>query len=306
MEILILTNSFDGTADIISKILIKKKIKFLRWNIDLWDDYEIIFNESNFQITDPLNTTVSSKNLIKVLWRKPFVDYIDIKPNRKINKIDLKFAGTEIRSVLHSIMSITRDEKRNFIDPIEEIKLPKLKQLKIAKKYFKILPYEFSITKSHLNIPDAIIKSLGISEVGKKVLYTTKVNQKNVMRPYPWFFQKMINKGKDITAVYIDGEVFFYYCEFKRGSDSIDWRVEINQKDQSKWFLLEHKSLNELKEKTRSLMKEFDLRYGRLDFIEENDIFYFLECNPNGQFGWLDDTKTFYLHNKFVEAFLKN
>ena len=203
-------------------------------------------------------------------------------------------------------MSITRDEKRNFIDPIEEIKLPKLKQLKIAKKYFKILPYEFSIIKSHLNIPDAIIKSLGISEVGKKVLYTTKVNQKNVMRPYPWFFQKMINKGKDITAVYIDGEVFFYYCEFKRGSDSIDWRVEINQKDQSKWFLLEHKSLNELKEKTRSLMKEFDLRYGRLDFIEENDIFYFLECNPNGQFGWLDDTKTFYLHNKFVEAFLKN
>ena len=53
-------------------------------------------------------------------------------------------------------------------------------------------------------------------------------------------------------------------------------------------------------------MKEFDLRYGRLDFIEENDIFYFLECNPNGQFGWLDDTKTFHLHNKFVEAFLKN
>ena len=126
------------------------------------------------------------------------------------------------------------------------------------------------------------------------------------MRPYPWFFQKMINKGKDVTAVYIDGEVFFYYCEFKRGSDSIDWRVEINQKDQSKWFLLEHKSLNELKEKTKLLMKEFDLRYGRLDFIEENDIFYFLECNPNGQFGWLDDTQAFNLHNKFVEAFLKN
>ena len=50
MEILILTNSFDGTADIISQILTKKKIKFLRWNIDLWDDYEIIFNESDFII----------------------------------------------------------------------------------------------------------------------------------------------------------------------------------------------------------------------------------------------------------------
>jgi len=306
MEILILTNSFDGTADIISQILTKKKIKFLRWNIDLWDDYEIFFNESDFSITDPLNTTVSSSNTLKVLWRKPFTDYIKIKPNRKISENDLTFAGTEIKSVLHSIMSITRDNQRNFIDPIDEIKLPKLKQLKIAKKYFKVLPFEFSIIKSHLSIEEAITKPLGNSAVGEKILYTTKVNQRDVMRPYPWFFQKMINKGKDVTAVYIDGEVFFYYCEFKRGSDSIDWRVEINQKDQSKWFLLEHKSLNNLKEKTRSLMKEFDLRYGRLDFIEENDIFYFLECNPNGQFGWLDDTKTFHLHNKFVEAFLKN
>ena len=53
-------------------------------------------------------------------------------------------------------------------------------------------------------------------------------------------------------------------------------------------------------------MREFGLNYGRLDFIEENDIFYFLECNANGQFGWLDDKKTLYLHKKFVEAFLKN
>jgi hypothetical protein len=306
MEILILTNSFDGTADIISQILAKKKIKFLRWNIDLWDNYEIIFNENKFQITDPLNITVSSNNSLKVLWRKPFTNYINIKPNRQISQSDLTFAGTEIKSVLHSIMSITRDNGRNFIDPIDEIKLPKLKQLKAAKKYFKILPYEFSINKSYLNIEDAIAKSLGTSAVGEKILYTTKVNQKDVIRPYPWFFQKMINKGKDITAVYIDEEVFFYYCEFKRGSNSIDWRVEINQKDQSKWFLLEHKSLNELKEKTKLLMKEFNLRYGRIDFIEENDIFYFLECNPNGQFGWLDDFNTLYLHNKFVDAFLKN
>jgi D-alanine-D-alanine ligase-like ATP-grasp enzyme len=53
-------------------------------------------------------------------------------------------------------------------------------------------------------------------------------------------------------------------------------------------------------------MQEFKLKYGRLDFIEENDSFYFLECNPNGQFGWLDDFNTLYLHNKFVDAFLKN
>jgi len=55
-------------------------------------------------------------------------------------------------------------------------------------------------------------------------------------------------------------------------------------------------------------MKEFDLNYGRLDFIQDKEFFYFLEVNPNGQFGWLDfiyDEKKFILHNKFVDAFLE-
>ena len=55
-------------------------------------------------------------------------------------------------------------------------------------------------------------------------------------------------------------------------------------------------------------MNEFELNYGRLDFIEEQDNFYFLEVNPNGQFGWLDFIKNdnkFILHNKFTDAFLE-
>ena len=199
MEILILTNSFDGTADIISKILIDKKIKFLRWNIDLWNEYEIVFDENNFKIIDPLNNSISSINFPKVLWRKPFVDYIKTNPKYKINEIDIKFAGSEIKTVLHSIISFTRNTVGNFIDPIDEFRLPKLKQLEVAKKYFKILPYEFSIIKSHLNIENSISKPLGNPGVGDKVLYTTKVKQKDVMRPYPWFFQKVIEKGRDVT-----------------------------------------------------------------------------------------------------------
>jgi hypothetical protein len=306
MEILILTNSYDGTADIISQILKKKEIKFLRWNIDLWDEYEIQFNSNGFKVSDPLNNFVSSNNELRVLWRKPFSDYMKMKPQKKIKQADLLFAGTEIKTVLHSIMSFSRENKKNFIDPIDEIRLPKLKQLKIARKYFEILPYEFSILKSYLNFKNIITKPLGSSSVEKKILYTSRVNQTDVIRPYPWFFQKAVEKGRDITAVFIDGEVFFYYCEFKRGKNSLDWREEINQKNQSKWILLKHKNLEKLKKNTRSMMSELKLKYGRLDFIDYNDIFYFLECNPNGQFGWLDDTSTYYLHNKFVNAFLKN
>ena len=56
-------------------------------------------------------------------------------------------------------------------------------------------------------------------------------------------------------------------------------------------------------------MNELDLNYGRLDFIEDKENLYFLEVNPNGQFGWLDfidNDKKFKLHNKFVDAFLND
>ena len=77
MEVLILTNSFDGTSNIIQEILKKKDIKFLRWNVDLWDKYEIYFDQDHFSITDPVNNSISSKNDLKILWRKPFIDLMN-------------------------------------------------------------------------------------------------------------------------------------------------------------------------------------------------------------------------------------
>ena len=310
MEVLILTNSFDGTANIIQEILKKKNIKFLRWNVDLWDKYEIYFDQDHFSITDPVNNSISSKNNLKVLWRKPFIDLMNFEffKNNENKEADSNYAKSEMRAITHSIMAYSRDKKKHFIDPIDEHRLPKLKQLNIAKKYFKILPYELSLLKKKVSFQEAITKPLNNSEVGDKILYTTKVNQDELSRPYPWFIQKAVTGGKDITCVYIKGEVYFYSCEYERGSETIDWRTEINRENQSKWLPLINKNLEELKKKVCELMKEFDLNYGRLDFIQDKEIFYFLEVNPNGQFGWLDfihDDKKFILHNNFVDAFLQ-
>ena len=75
MEILILTNSFDGTADIVSKILTQKEIKFLRWNIDLWNDYEIIFDQNREFTSDNNWFTKSIDNLISFIHIKTNIVY---------------------------------------------------------------------------------------------------------------------------------------------------------------------------------------------------------------------------------------
>ena len=311
MQILILTNSHDGSANIIQEILLKKKLKFFRWNVDLWEKYEIYFDQDHFFISDPLNNSASSKSDLKILWRKPFTDLMDFNflKNDEIKKSDIKYAKSEMKAIIHSIMACTRGKKKHFIDPIDEHRLPKLKKLNIAKKYFKTLSYEFSIQKKKKNFKQSITKPLNSAEVGDKTLYTTKVNQDELSRPYPWFIQEAIIGGRDVTCVYIKGEVFFYYCEYKRGDKTIDWRTEINTENQSKWQPFVNENLKELNNKVRYLMNELDLNYGRLDFIEDKENLYFLEVNPNGQFGWLDfidNDKKFKLHNKFVDAFLND
>lgn len=309
MEILILTNSFDGSSDVIVQILKRKKFKVLRWNVDFWNKYEIYFDQNHFSVTDPLKKTISSKNNLKILWRKPFIDLMDFSKHKKCKNEDIEYAKSEMKSVIHSMMALARDSTKLFIDPIDEHRLPKLKQLNIAKKYFDILPYEFSIIKRKKKFKKVITKPLNNAQVGDKILYASQINQDDLLRPFPWFVQEGLFDGRDITCVFIKNEVFFYYCDYKRSNKTVDWRVEINKKKQSKWHPLKHKKLNFLKKNVSKLMNEFKLNYGRLDFIEFKDNFFFLECNANGQFGWLDFTENknkFILHNKFVDAFLND
>ena len=52
-------------------------------------------------------------------------------------------------------------------------------------------------------------------------------------------------------------------------------------------------------------MADARLHYGRLDFIvDEAGHFEFLEVNSNGQFGWLDDPQTGWLHERILDAVL--
>ena len=217
MDVLILTNTMDGTSDVLVKLLKKKKnINLVRWNVDYWFKYEISFRDNNFYISEPEGKIVSSENKVKVLWRKPFTDYVDLNRQRfKYKEDDLSFIKSQIKTIISTIISYARDYGKVFIDPVNEYHLTKLRQLKLANKYFQILPYEFSVLKINKNIADTVTKPLGDSRVGKEILYTTQLKQKNASRPFPWFFQKGIFEGSDVTCVYIKGEAFFYICKFR-------------------------------------------------------------------------------------------
>lgn len=103
--------------------------------------------------------------------------------------------------------------------------------------------------------------------------------------PYPGLWQARVGKAREwrITAV---GDEFFDAAIYTDESAKDDWRK--HQATDAVTFKSETFPEAE-KEKCRAYLNTYGLRYGAFDFIESPDgTITFLECNPNGQYGWLE------------------
>mgnify|MGYP001200783208 FL=1 len=302
---LIFTNSVDWTADYISSYLIKHKIGFFRFNIDMWDQYKINVTSQTASLSDLTGRVIDLYDeSIFLLWRKPFTDLM-ILDGLQISEEDATFCRRQISEFLKYVVRLLLLKNQvRLIEPYADSRLPKLLQLHIAKENFKIPNYSFdNISPQFFMGKKIITKPLCDPSIGKKIFYTSSVDKDKLFRPFPWFLQEAILGGIDITCVYINGECFFYQCHFKRDNKSVDWRTEINKENQSKWSPFVHKEVDALSKGVRKFMKSVNLHYGRIDFILRRDNFYFLECNSNGEFGWLDGEEKTFLHDKFIAAF---
>jgi hypothetical protein len=272
-------------------------VPIFRWNVDLWEHYEIRIENGRCEFIDPTGRSVDLySDDVFLLWRKPFVD-LAIDAEQRLSAENWEFAKSELRQILLSVEAVFRARNRTvFIEPYADRRLPKLLQLKMASDFFDVPPYSFSVRSNFLADP-IIIKPLGNAQIGKNIFYTTKSSSTSLLRPFPWFSQRAILGGSDITCVYLGGDVNFFQCEFIRGPTSVDWRREIGSEKQSVWNPIDLG--NEINHSVRRLMKKFDLAFGRLDFVKDKEKLFFLECNSNGQFGWLDNSEL-RLHRRFA------
>lgn len=300
-NVIIATNSLDSTASALVDIYSTSGLSVFRWNVDLIENYEIRVDPSSFSIDDLHGRRVDLRSEPYIfVWRKPFTDTIRFldRPGED------HFVRAQVSAWLRYL--IVHAKKRNaslLVEPYGDHTRPKLLQLEIASDFFPVPNYEFSIHKTELVHEKVVTKALQDALVnGKDLLFTSVVEAQTLFRPFPWFLQTPIFGGVDVTVVYIDGECFWYECAFVRNETNVDWRTEINTQDQSPWSYSTDEKFTSQSGNVRGFMQQLGLAYGRLDFIEDTKgILWFLECNPNGEFGWLDDD-SLTLHRKFAHA----
>jgi ATP-grasp ribosomal peptide maturase len=102
----------------------------------------------------------------------------------------------------------------------------------------------------------------------------------------PHLFQACVPKVADIRLAMVGGEAFA--SRIDTAGDHLDWR-----QDQSLITCSPVSVPAPVHEAARAFLRTFGLRFGAFDFaLDAEDRWWFLECNANGQWAFVDEATT--------------
>jgi len=301
--LLIITDSKDGLSNELALLIGEQA--FFRFNVDLWHKYNFEINNDYWSIKDPLGRQITSKQERKVLVRKPFQTFFsDVNLPNHIAENEKSWTLNQIQQFVNELCLIEKyNTNVNLIDFHQPTYLSKSVQMLVGNKYFNVPNWKmFWSNKNYRIEEDFCVKSAKASAFGNgNFLFTKSIEKGSYLEKlYPWFIQKTIRAEFDLTILYINEKCFAFTLNRNQILD-LDWRKEIYTKD-LKWEFINIS--NELISNIKNYMAELNLEFGRLDFlIDNNNKYWFLEVNDNGEWGWLDEFYEFGLYEKFLSEF---
>ncbi len=299
--ILVITQSHYANAGVLLRHWREMGHDGFIFNLDRFDAYRFEWRGEHFHIADPLDREIDSTQVEAVAIYKGLLQIDQECPWQK------EYEGPKmIRSMLNAVShtfaawAIKRGLLRLWT-PYEML-YPKFRQMAAAQKYFAVPEAALS-----WNVPfpqhQMIVKPLvARSPDEKSCFYARKIAGSQLAPEYPWFTQEIAEGDRDATVLYINGHIHSYQFATVRG-ELTDWRVTQGT-ERNRWERWEPGP--NFERKVADYMREMGLKYGRLDFIIGGETPQFLEVNPCGQFGFLDDLegKDFPLHREAAEAIL--
>ncbi|RKT01550.1 MvdC/MvdD family ATP grasp protein [Chryseobacterium defluvii] len=311
--ILCITHSQDFyNIDLFFQYLSKKNIPFFRLNSDRINHLQkISLNESFFELTDEDGRVVNSRNIKGVWHRKSWKVSVPEELDEEYEKIFLNEYG----SLRYNLFSLLEDVP--WINPYEQEKkvdANKLYQLKTARKNHLLIPktifsndekkiveffHEHCRGRAVAKLHGALAKSMD----AENFLSTTIIEEDNLeyisdIAYCPMIFQPYIDKEYELRIAYIDGEFFTGKIN---SSGSADWRIS-----REHLFWTPYELPAEIKNNITAMMREMGLFFGAIDMIKGKDgNYYFLEVNPQGEWGMLQKELGFPIAEKIADNLIK-
>ena len=297
--ILFLTTQISPSSDGMMHIFAERKIPVFRLNMDMFNSYNFLWDHEHFEIINPSGLICNSAEVSCVICY-----HARMTVDQHFQNIDLyggenKWVVSWLNHLHDCFVAFGNDSKILRLFAPVGMFYSKTLQMNRALKYFAVPNYYLHFGRK-LAKNSVIVKSLTQRPFSDgSTMYAKIIDQADLDSKWPWFTQDIADGNRDATVLYINGKVHCYQFATERGNLT-DWRItqgtEANQ-----WIPWD--AGKEFEGKIDLYMKDIGLKFGRLDFIIGGKEPQFLEVNPVGQFGWLDD-ENLTLHNEVVDAIL--
>ena len=296
MSILLLTNQRDLTTDFLVREFNNRNLAFCRLNTDVLTD--------SYVVLDPLSNTLEIRNdsvnihvdtISVAYFRRPAIT----QPIYELG-VYRDYVWTEWNSFLKALCSSIGDRWFNHPDDIL-LAENKPRQLRLACEIGFNVP-ETIITNDIDSVKEIsgkfslVAKPLSQARIEgeniEKVIFTSSIDNlsdedRNSISVCPVIFQQQIPKATDIRVTVVGNQVFAVAIHSQETEETkIDWRRGSNPR-------LRHEVIslpNDVIEKCVGIVQMQSLRFGAIDLVQDPDgNFWFLECNPNGQWAWIEN-----------------
>ncbi len=222
---------------------------------------------------------------------------------------------------LHSFLFYSIDRRKWLNDPLADVNLNKLHVLALARGFGLHTPFTDVVTtragiaRLLASYAELIVKPLSECILledaagGQYKMLTKTINNAGLAtvpeKFFPSLVQEKIMKQFEIRTFYLDGEChsMAIFSQNNRKTRD-DFRNYDNQRPNR---TVPYKLPAELERQLDGLMRSLRFRTGSIDLmVDMNGRYYFLEVNPEGQFGMVSYPCNYYLEKKMARLLHKN
>lgn len=307
------------SVDYVVKILNKRRERSLRINAEdlISIPSTICLPEFSYIIRNRSHKTNLVKNLKSVWFRRPIMPFEYDWQESNLPASTIKYIGEQWHLFLEGLRTI-----RNVLwinDPVKNQEAEcKVRQLKYAVSVgFKIPRTCVTSDKKDLLqfyescngeiIAKALYAPL-IEEPDKDYfIFTNPVKDINKITNQeiniaPTVFQEKLIDKIDYRLTVIEKRAFAALIKSADGRKvPLDWRTKRKGLE-----FVECKLPRGILQKSIDLVQQLGLVFGAIDLAEVNGNFYFLEINPNGEWGWLQEEANLPIAEALADCLTRN
>lgn len=319
--ILLVSSKTDLTTDYLIARLRSRGVPFYRLNsedaLDAFDlTLDVSSKHSEFVIFDRTRELqIASSAITGAYFRRPVEPILSSVQDSE----ERSYVQRELIESLRSLWRLLH--KDVWLNSPEALWTAgnKIKQLTVAGALGLTIPRTF-VSSRTIDILDfiesiggeAVCKSLRHGYFGDEteisVILTSKIGRQDLDdlrcrdQTLPMIVQPLIAKKLDVRVTIVGDRIFSAGIHSQEHVDTvIDWR----KADLDEGVDLRHEELSLpewLQEKCLELANRLELKFACMDFVLTPDNDYvFLEVNPNGQWGWLEEAVGFPIRDAIID-----